>query len=222
MLALANSEVVTAAKVLDKCDGGLEPTLDGDQVGGEPWLRPKNKDVRLAREPQPKVGEHQDQQRCLPLELEEFLNRSTDNLDDKQVGVLTDLLNEHQDVVATSRNPFSGTSITQQRIVTGESKPIKQAPGKRPLHLKEKTEEEIEKMLAKGIVEPSSSPWSFPVVLVEKTNGIMREEQQKKQRSNPISSPVIRWLESGRRRPKWEQISSLSPELRAIMTKDLE
>ena len=45
VLALANSEVVTAAKVLDKCDGGLEPTLDGDQVGGEPWLRPKNKDV---------------------------------------------------------------------------------------------------------------------------------------------------------------------------------
>ena len=168
VLALANSEVITAAKVLDKCDGGLEPTLDGDQVGGEPWLRPKNKDVRLAREPQPKVGEHQDQQRCLPLELEELLNRSTDDLDDKQVGVLTDLLHEHQDVVATSKNPFSGTSITQQRIVTGESKPIKQAPGKRPLHLKEKTEEEIEKMLAKGIVEPSSSPWSFPVVLVEK------------------------------------------------------
>ena len=45
-------------------------------------------------------------------------------------------------------------------------------------------------------------------------NGITREELQKKQRSNPISSPVIRWLESGRRRPKWEQISSLSPELK--------
>ena len=43
VLALANSEVVTAAKVLDKCDGGLEPTLDGDQVGGEPWLRPNTK-----------------------------------------------------------------------------------------------------------------------------------------------------------------------------------
>lgn len=41
VLALANSEVMTAAKVLDKCDGGLELTLDGDQVGGEPWLRPK-------------------------------------------------------------------------------------------------------------------------------------------------------------------------------------
>ena len=212
VLASAKSEVIMAAKVLDKCDGGLEPTLDGDQVGGEPWVRQKKKDVR--RKPQPKEGEHQDQQRCLPLELEEWINRSADDLDDKQVGVLTDLLHEHQDVVATSKTPFSRTSITHHRIVTGESKPMKQVPGRRPLHLKEKAEEEIEKMLAKGIVEPSSCPWSFPVVLVEEKNGIAREEQQKKQRNNSISSPVIRWLESGRRRPKWEQTSSLSPELK--------
>jgi len=41
-----------------------------------------------------------------------------------------------------------------------------------------------------------------------------REDQQNKQRCDPILSPVIRWLESGQGRPKWEQISSLFPELK--------
>ena len=57
VLVPADGEMIMAAKVLDKCDEGLEPTLDGDKVVGKPWLRPK-KDVRLAREPQPKEGEH--------------------------------------------------------------------------------------------------------------------------------------------------------------------
>ena len=204
----ANSEIITPAKVLDKCEGGLKSTLDGDQVGEERWLRQKKKDVRLAREFQPKECEHQGQQRSLSSELEELINRSTDDLEDKEIGVLTDLLHEHQDVFATSKNPFSSTSITQQRIVTGEAKHTKQAPRQRTLHLKERAGKEIEKMLAKGIIEPSSSPWSSPVVLVKKENGMTREELRKKQRCNPILSPVIRWLESGRGRSKWKQISS--------------
>ena len=74
---------------------------------------------------------------------------------------------------ATSKNPYSHTSITQHRIVTWESKPIKQAPRRLPLHLKEKAGKEIEKMLAKGIIELSSNPWSSPVVLVKKKDGMI-------------------------------------------------
>jgi len=93
-------------------------------------------------------------------------------LNDEQIGVLTDLLNEYQDMFATSTNPFGHTSITQHGIVTGESKPIKQAPRRLPLHLKEKAEEEVEKILAKGIIE--LSPWSSLVVLVKKKDGTIR------------------------------------------------
>ena len=189
----ANSEMLMAAKVLDKCGGGLKSTLDSvqyrdflvgrspiqidgpipirflnptscarwvyentlaalcesvdeNEVRGEPWLREKETDVLLARESEPKECEHQDQQRSLPLELEELLNRRTDDLD-KQIGVLTDLLHERQEVFATFKNPFRRTSITQHMITTGESKLIKQAPKRHPLHLKEKTEDEIQKML---------------------------------------------------------------------------
>ena len=45
-------------------------------------------------------------------------------------------------------------------------------------------------------------------------DGITREELQNEQRCDPILSPVISWLESGQGRPKWEQIFSLSPELK--------
>ena len=148
--------------------------VDGHQVDGEPWVTQTEKDVRLALDSQPDECQHQDHLRSLPLELEELLNRSTDGLSDEQIGELTDLLNAYQDVFATSTNRFGRTSIMQHRIVTGESKPIKQAPRRLPLHLKEKAEEEIEKMLSKGIIEPSSSPWSSPVVLVKKKDGTIR------------------------------------------------
>ena len=135
------------------CEVGLQNTLaalcesvDGNEVRGEPWLRQKETDVPLARESEPKECEHQNQQRSLPLELEELLNRRTDDLD-KQIGVLTDLLHERQEVFATFKTPFRRTSITQHMIVTGESKLIKQAPKRHPIHLKEKTEEEIQEML---------------------------------------------------------------------------
>ena len=59
-------------------------------------------------------------------ELEELLHRSMDGSNNEQTGVLTALLYEYQDVFVTSTNPFG--SITQHRIITGESKPINQAP----------------------------------------------------------------------------------------------
>ena len=45
-------------------------------------------------------------------------------------------------------------------------------------------------------------------------DGITREELQTEQRCDRILSPVKSWLESGLGWPKWEQISSLSPELK--------
>ena len=51
VLVTAHSEMISAAKDLDKCDGGL--AIDGIQLDGEPWLRQSQEaetDIRLARE----------------------------------------------------------------------------------------------------------------------------------------------------------------------------
>ena len=45
-------------------------------------------------------------------------------------------------------------------------------------------------------------------------DGITREELRNEQRCDPLLSPVISWLESGQGRPRWEEISSLSPEFK--------
>ena len=66
------------------------------------------------------------------------------------------------------------TSIEQHRIDTKDSRPFKQAPRCLHLDLKEKAEEEVRKMLAKDVFEPSTSPWSSPVVLVRMKDGTIR------------------------------------------------
>ena len=62
-------------------------------------------------------------------------------------------------------------SLTQLTQVTN-SPPIKQSARRTPFALHQVMEEMVEKMLEQqGVVEPSHSPWSSPVVLVEKKDG---------------------------------------------------
>ena len=60
------------------------------------------------------------------------------------------------------------------KIETGNARPIKQQPRRIPLHKKEAAREEVERMLNAGIIEPSSSAWSSPIVLVTKKDGSIR------------------------------------------------
>jgi hypothetical protein len=43
-----------------------------------------------------------------------------------------------------------------------------------PAHLTNKVEKKIDDMLEKGVIQPSSSPWSSPIVLVRKKDGTHR------------------------------------------------
>lgn len=60
----------------------------------------------------------------------------------------------------------------QIRVTPGE--PIYQKPYPIPMSKSIKTDKEIQRMLALGIIEHSSSPWSSPMVGVEKKNGDIR------------------------------------------------
>ena len=79
-----------------------------------------------------------------------------------------DLLMKHQNVFAKSKHDLGRTSIVQHEIFTGDRPPIKQGPRRMPLNKREIVQKEVQAMLENRIIEPSTSPWSSPIVLVEK------------------------------------------------------
>lgn len=66
------------------------------------------------------------------------------------------------------------TSLVKHSIDTGGSYPIRQHPRRVPFSMTKEVDEEIEKMLMKGVIEPSNNPWASPVVLVKKKCGALR------------------------------------------------
>lgn len=73
-----------------------------------------------------------------------------------------------------SKDDFGRTSLIKHKINTEGAKPTKQPPRRLPHHAAEFVDKEVENMIERGIVEPSSSPWAAGVVLVEKKDGTKR------------------------------------------------
>ena len=69
---------------------------------------------------------------------------------------------------------MGGTDYVEHTIDTGDSRPIRLQPHRLPISKQDCETQEVQKMLKRGIVEPSSSPWASPVVLVTKKDGSTR------------------------------------------------
>ncbi|KAK3726560.1 hypothetical protein QZH41_001964 [Actinostola sp. cb2023] len=100
--------------------------------------------------------------------LLDLAERSGRLLDDQQRSKLTALLREYQDVFASSSSDFGRTDLEKHRINTGDTRPIKQPARRLPIHRRTEAEQHVQQMLKDGIVEPSSSAWASPIVLVKK------------------------------------------------------
>ncbi|XP_011699177.1 PREDICTED: uncharacterized protein LOC105456665 [Wasmannia auropunctata] len=66
------------------------------------------------------------------------------------------------------------TSLTEHRIDVGGHAPIKQRYYPVSPKVQEAIYKEVDKMLDAGIIEPSNSEWSTPIVMVKKPNGSYR------------------------------------------------
>ncbi|GFX84859.1 retrovirus-related Pol polyprotein from transposon 412 [Trichonephila clavipes] len=93
---------------------------------------------------------------------------------EKQRCAAGELITEFQSVFSRTSEDFGRTRLTKHRIDTGEHPPIKQHPRRLPFAKQEEVQKLIKDMKDNDVIEPSSSPWASPIVLVRKKDGSTR------------------------------------------------
>lgn len=81
---------------------------------------------------------------------------------------LQDLISEYQGIFTYEGCTLGSTSKISHRIITENVHPIARAPYRVPVSQREVLQSEIGTLLQQNIIEESTSPWSAPVVLVNK------------------------------------------------------
>ncbi|UYV66767.1 K02A2.6-like, partial [Cordylochernes scorpioides] len=88
---------------------------------------------------------------------------------------LLDILRKYTDVFEFQKASFKTSSLkVKHRIETGDHAPIKQRPYRVSPRERSIIQTEVDNMLQLGIIQPSDSPWSSPVVLVKNKDGTWR------------------------------------------------
>ena len=92
-------------------------------------------------------------------------------LTDQQQQQLHQVLQAHESIL--TKEPGL-THLVKFDIDTGDAEPIHQRPYSTPIALKASVDVEIDWLLAKMFIVPSSSPWASPMVTVRKADGSAR------------------------------------------------
>ncbi|CAM4836395.1 unnamed protein product [Rotaria magnacalcarata] len=83
------------------------------------------------------------------------------------------VMSQYQKIFDTSSSTIALTSL-QHRISTGDHPPINSIPYKCSLQQQQALKNIINQMERSNLIRPSSSPWSFPVILIKKKSGDYR------------------------------------------------
>lgn len=99
---------------------------------------------------------------------------STEGLTEDQKTRLKEIVDKYLPEEESGEPQLSRTDLVMHTIDTGDAKPIKQryytiSPARQKL-----VNTELDRMLKLNIVEPSKSPWSSPILLVDKPDGSKR------------------------------------------------
>ena len=72
------------------------------------------------------------------------------------------------------QNQPGHTHLTEHKIDTGSARPVRLPPYRLPQAYRSDVHQELQEMLAQEIIEPSTSEWAAPIVLVKKKDGSLR------------------------------------------------
>ena len=104
----------------------------------------------------------------LPPELEEMITDAVGLLEETERQRFSTLVEQNRDQFMLKDGPMGRTNLVRHEINTTEKMAIKQRPRREAYGTQPIVKEEIEKMLAQDVIEPSTSTWASPVVLVKK------------------------------------------------------
>lgn len=88
--------------------------------------------------------------------------------------IVEKLIERNKDLFAEKDSELGQTDIIKMKIDTGNHDPVKLKPYRTPMHKREIVDKAIDEMLGANIISRSHSPWSFPIVVVDKKDGSKR------------------------------------------------
>lgn len=97
-----------------------------------------------------------------------------DHLSPSEKKQTMEIIDEYRDVFSKDKNDIGLTDVVKHSIDTNTDRPIFVRPRRQPLAMENKVDQMVTDLINQGVVEPCSSPWNAPVVLVPKKNGDMR------------------------------------------------
>ena len=106
----------------------------------------------------------------VPCEFQEEINH---NFPQEYFSKLKSLLGQYSDIFL-AKGPLRQTRFTEFDIDLHSDKPFRITPHRYSSEKKRAIQEQVREMLANGLIEPSTSPYSSPVVLVRKKDGRFR------------------------------------------------
>ena len=102
------------------------------------------------------------------------LDWSNTNLDPLQLEEVKQLVKKFSNLFMKSKNGVGTTNCVSHSIDTGEALPVNQPPYRAGYKERQVIEDQVKDLLDRKLIQPSSSPWASPVVLVNKKDGSVR------------------------------------------------
>ena len=107
------------------------------------------------------------------MHLKELYERSTAGLTSDRCQQVYNLLKRYSHIFSAGSRDLGRTDVIKHQIDTQGTRPVRQPPRRLPF-AKREGQRAITEMSEQGVIEPSTSPWVSPMVLVRKKNGDVR------------------------------------------------
>ena len=106
--------------------------------------------------------------------IDKMIDDLPPDLNNEQKGKIRKLLTQYRTILSTSDHDVGRTPLVKHTIDTGNHRPIRQPLRRQPFQHQAYIDEETNRMLEYGIIEPAASPWASNVVLIKKKDGSLR------------------------------------------------